>query len=1081
MKELFHYKILLVYDNRENFFSISSKLNVAGYYCDIAFSEKEALQFLLKNEYGLIVFDITTTMKKGFELAASIKRSSKTKGIPMVFLCEKAIPKEFFFKGYETDMIGYLIKPFNEDTLLFKVRNFLQFHHSSVQLEKANIALEKKAVQAKISFQDLYYSLPQTVFLINRIGIIVNVNRHGMLSCGLFARDILQKHYKKTRFLLEILGASENTPGFRNIFELKDDKKTTEFILEKPDKTVFYGEAVISLAIIDGEPHIQVSVIDITEKKKADELLKLNFLEISNSEKINNAILHGASINEISDLLLDALASIASINASRIYLYDKENNKLNLVGELMEKNVISGMEQKFGIKLQTFEPPLLEGTLFKKIVDQKQGLITSNKSEIKQLLSEHTDNYIIKQMAGWARDFMNAMTCGVLPLIVEGNVLGLITFSSPKVLQEEEKQATLRFSQQAATVLAIKKNELALAKSEERFELAMEGANDGLWDWNLLTNGVYFSKRWKNMLGYSVNELEDNVSTWENLLHADDKERSFGILQQYLYGRQAEYKVEFRMKHKNGTYVDILARGQGLRDDKGQLYRMIGTHTDITDRKKAEREILRQKKFTESIFNNLPTEIAVLDTSQKYTFVNSKSINDPGIRESLIGKNDYDFCKIKGIDNSVAIERSKLFEEMMASKAEVEWVDQHLTKAGKTKYVLRKYFPVVENNTVQFVIGYGVDITERKREEEKLLKSEYMLAEAQRIGKIGSWDFDIETNTVSWSKEMYEIYRCNPATFIPSVESLISLLPAEHKQPMGNWISASMSGVKQSYLDFHLDFPDGSKKFIRGYGEVFFSKTGKPIRAIGIGQDITLMKKAEAQLLKTVNELSDRYNELMQFNYIVSHNLRGPIANILGLANILNMPDTSEEEKPKIFEFIKSAAIKMDTLVKDLGSILSNRSPLNAKKETVSIAGLIQGISSTLENQIFDANAVIKTEIAEEAKEVFSIRSYMESIFYNLISNAIKYKSKQRPLQISISTKKADGNIVISVSDNGRGIDMTRHGENIFGLYKRFHLDIEGKGLGLHMTKTQVEALGGRITVDSIHNEGTTFKITIPV
>lgn len=824
MKELFQYKILLVYDNRENFFSITSALNRAGYHCDIAFFEKEAVQFLLKNEYGLIIFDISTTMNIEFGLSVSINRNLKTKGIPMVFISEKAIPNGFFIKGYENEMIGYLKKTFDENILLFKVRNFLQFYHTSSQLKKANLALEKKAVQAKISFQDLYYSLPQTVFLINRNGIIVNVNRSGMLCSGLYAKDILQKHYKKAHFLVQILGDSENSTAFRSVLELKDVKKSIEFRLENPDNTILYGEANISLAKVDGDPHILVAVIDITEKKKAEELLKLNFLEISNSEKINTAVLQGDSINKISGLLLNALASIASINASGVYLYDKQNNKLNLVGEFLEENIISGMEQKFGNKISTIEPPLLEGTLFKKLVEQKLSVITSNKSEIKQLLSEYIDRTIIKQKAEWAREFLNAVTCGVLPLLSEGDLLGLITFSSPKIMQEDEKQTVLRFSQQAATVLAIKKNETALAKSEERFELAMEGATDGLWDWDILTNEVYFSKRWKSMLGYKVNELEDNISTLESLLHSEDKERACRILQQYFDGKLKEYKVEFRMKHKNGSYVDVLARGQCVRDKNGQLCRIIGTHVDIT----------------------------------------------------------------------------------------------------------------------------------------------------------------------------------------------------EHK-------------------------------------------------------------KADLELSKTVNELSDKYNELMQFNYIVSHNLRGPIANILGLANILNLPETNDEEKPKIFAFIKSAAIKMDTLIKDLSNILTNRTPLNAKKVKVSFTTLIQSISDTLENQILEANAVIKTEIADEAKDVFTFSSYMESILYNLISNAIKYKSKHRPLQISFSTKKEDGNILILVSDNGRGIDMTKHGENIFGLYRRFHMDIEGKGLGLHMTKTQVEALGGKITVDSIHHEGTTFKITLPL
>jgi PAS domain S-box-containing protein len=131
--------------------------------------------------------------------------------------------------------------------------------------------------------------------------------------------------------------------------------------------------------------------------------------------------------------------------------------------------------------------------------------------------------------------------------------------------------------------------------SEERFALAMKGANDGMWDWNLLTNEVDFSKRWKSMLGYSEDELENVFATWERLVHPEDIERAKQSVEDYLGGKTSKYEVEFRMLHKDGHWVDILARGFAVRREPDQKYvRLVGTHVDITERKQAE-EALRQR------------------------------------------------------------------------------------------------------------------------------------------------------------------------------------------------------------------------------------------------------------------------------------------------------------------------------------------------------------------------------------------------------------------------------------------------------------------------------------------------------
>jgi two-component system sensor histidine kinase/response regulator len=137
-----------------------------------------------------------------------------------------------------------------------------------------------------------------------------------------------------------------------------------------------------------------------------------------------------------------------------------------------------------------------------------------------------------------------------------------------------------------------KKAEEALRASEERFNLAMRAANDGLWDWNLQTQAVYFSPRWKSMLGYAEHELKDAFSTWEQLVDEDGRTRTLAAIDDCLAEKSEGFDVEFRMRHKDGHWIDILSRAVLIRDTQGQPLRMVGTHMDISMQKHAEKVLM---------------------------------------------------------------------------------------------------------------------------------------------------------------------------------------------------------------------------------------------------------------------------------------------------------------------------------------------------------------------------------------------------------------------------------------------------------------------------------------------------------
>jgi PAS domain S-box-containing protein len=149
-----------------------------------------------------------------------------------------------------------------------------------------------------------------------------------------------------------------------------------------------------------------------------------------------------------------------------------------------------------------------------------------------------------------------------------------------------------------------KRAELALRQSEERLALVIQGSSDGVWDWDLRTNAVYFSARWKAMLGYTEPEVEHHFSAWERLLHPADRERALASIQAYLSGQTPTYELEHQLRHKDGSYRWILSRGVALRDAQGKAVRMAGSHVDLTERKRAELA-LRQSHQTQEVLNAL--------------------------------------------------------------------------------------------------------------------------------------------------------------------------------------------------------------------------------------------------------------------------------------------------------------------------------------------------------------------------------------------------------------------------------------------------------------------------------------------
>lgn len=234
------------------------------------------------------------------------------------------------------------------------------------------------------------------------------------------------------------------------------------------------------------------------------------------------------------------------------------------------------------------------------------------------------------------------------------------------------------------------------------------------------------------------------------------------------------------------------------------------------------------------------------------------------------------------------------------------------------------------------------------------------------------------------------------------------------------------------------------------------------------------------ELQSALDSLTQQNQDLEQFSYIISHNIRSPIARIQGLINIFNKENFNEEFNKEIFKHLEHAIISLDVVIKDLTHIISIRKDLNKVKEDINLTELLDSELFFLHDEIVVAQAKISKNI--EANTVFSIKSYVQNIIHNLISNAIKYRNPKKALQIDINIKEEQRYLIITVQDSGLGIDVEKTDMyKIFGLYQRMHIHVEGKGLGLYLVKTQVDALQGKITVESKTNEGAIFRVFLPI
>ena len=345
---------------------------------------------------------------------------------------------------------------------------------------------------------------------------------------------------------------------------------------------------------------------------------------------------------------------------------------------------------------------------------------------------------------------------------------------------------------------------------------------------------------------------------------------------------------------------------------------------------------------------------------------------------------------------------------------------------------------------------------------------------------IGVWDWNAKTNVVIYSKESKKIIGFQDDEISSEASEWDDRVHREDRADYYEDFNDHITGVNSNYVNIHrVLHKDDTYRYILDQGKIIERDTaGNPLRIVGTHTDITKQKEAELSLKKSIDVITDQNNKLKSFAHIVSHNLKQHAGNFESILKFHEDAD-SDAEKQEMFRHLRTVSKSLSKTLNSLSQIVTLQSKDSIRDKNIKIDKEVNAVIEELTFIISESSTIIYNNVRNNCNVYFSA-SYLNSILQNLITNAIKYKHPDRNPVITIDSDCIEGDLELTISDNGKGIDLEKFGKDIFGLYKTFHQNEDAEGVGLYLVRNQVEAFGGTISIDSKIDVGTTFKIRIP-
>ncbi len=380
-------------------------------------------------------------------------------------------------------------------------------------------------------------------------------------------------------------------------------------------------------------------------------------------------------------------------------------------------------------------------------------------------------------------------------------------------------------------------------------------------------------------------------------------------------------------------------------------------------------------------------------------------------------------------------------------------------------------------DSLERVIVSTEDITERKQYEKIILNSQSRIESLINTIDGIVWECDAKTFAFTFiSKKVEHILGYTPEEWISNPTFWADHIYHEDKEQVLQYCLQHTNDNLDHDFEYRMIAKNGGIIWLRDIVSVI-TKSNKAVSLRGIMIDITTTKEIEKDLNNSFDLVSEQNKRLLNFSYIVSHNLRSHTSNITSLTGLIATAE-SDEEREQMIQLLASVSNSLNDTLFNLNEVVNIQTNIGLVTEKINLKNYIDNTITILDDKIRDKDAQIISSINDEI-EINYNPAYFESILYNIISNAIRYGHKERQPIISIKYYIENNLKIIEISDNGIGIDLERNGNKIFGMYKTFSDNPDSKGIGLFITKNQIEAMGGSITLESTPEIGTTFKIRI--
>jgi PAS domain S-box-containing protein len=621
-----------------------------------------------------------------------------------------------------------------------------------------------------------------------------------------------------------------------------------------------------------------------------------------------------------------------------------------------------------------------------------------------------------------------------------------------------------------------KLDEEKLRQSELKWQYALTGSQNGVWDWNIVTGEVYFSTTWKEMLGYTDGEIEAHLDEWEKRVHPDEREQVYLDVKKHLAGETEYYRSEHRLLCKDGSYKWILDRGKVIEFTKeGKPLRFVGTHSDITERKRAEKALQDSHDRFTAVTNSIDAIVYVADLeTYELLFINQFALDIWG--SDCIGKVCWQVLQAGQNGPCYFCTNDKLLDQNGKATGIHVWEFQNT--ANNQWYMCR-------DQAIQWPDGrlvrmeVATNITERKLIEQKLLQSEERYRRLFTDNKAVELLVDPKNGRiVDFNKAAIQYYGYSAAELKSMNMADINILSREK-------IICEMHNAeieKRNYFSFKHRLASGEIRDVEVYSGPIELEGQRLLYSVI--HDVTAWKTAEAklELAKKQAEIANRAKS--EFLANMSHEIRTPLNAVIGFSDILATQITDKRHKSYL-NSIQTAGKSLLTLINDildLSKIEAGR--LEIQYEPVNLRMIFSELQQIFSLKIAEKNLEFIMEIDEILPlSLFLDETRLRQVLLNLIGNAIKFTHYGYVKLCAYQKTYANClDLTLVVEDSGIGIPYDQQ-VSIFESFKQQDgqstRQYEGTGLGLAITKRLVEMMNGQITVTSVPEQGSRFEVIL--